>query len=212
MLHLQADSVLEVTIHSAHDLQDVERGGDNDAYVRVYVDLNQNEPYKKTSVKKNSGSEPSWEESFELHKIRPEYTDLFVEILDEEKGTDAPIAFAAIPLSQLNDAPDKSLSARYDVYNKHGLPQGQISLTIRVVQPGQVSSGRITYDGSFKKGVSRVDEEQHKRFKKMVMKENMQDAGAATVLGGIAALGAGFLANTAKKASESKKHDEAEDQ
>ncbi|KAF9910689.1 hypothetical protein EC991_005674 [Linnemannia zychae] len=209
MLHLHTDAALEITIHSAHNLQDVERGGKNDAYARVSVDLDNNKAYQETSVKKNSGESPSWEESFVIREVKPEHTDLWVEILDKETGADAPIAFAAIPLSQVNEAHNQSLSARFDVYNKNGLPQGEISLTIRVVQPGKESSGRITYDGSFRRGESRVDEEQKKRFKKLLLKENAADVGGAAALGGLAALGAGFLASHLKKSEEAKKRDEA---
>lgn len=163
----------------------------------------------KTEVKKNS-AEPSWEQSFDIREIEEKHTDLYVEVLDDDNGADAPIAYTAIPLNQVKEAPNHSLSARYDLYNKHGVAQGEISLTIRIVQPGQESSGRITYDGSFQKGVSRVDEEQKKRFKKLVLKENASDVGATAALGGLAALGAGFLASQVKKTGEAKNRDEAE--
>lgn len=163
----------------------------------------------KTEVKSNSGAEPSWEQSFDIREIEEKHTDLYVEILDEDKGADAPIAYTAIPLNQVKEARNHSLSARFDLYNDHGVAQGEISLTIRIVQPGQESSGRITYDGNFPKGESRVDEEQKKRFKKLVLKETASDVGATAFLGGVAALGAGFLAGQHKKSEEAKKRDEA---
>ncbi|KAF8943563.1 hypothetical protein BGZ47_005303 [Haplosporangium gracile] len=211
MLHLHSDSVLEVTVHSAHDLKDVERFGKNDAFTRLSVDVDNSKQYEKfkTEVKENSGSEPSWEQSFDIREVEDRHTDLYVEVLDSEKGADAPIAFTAIPLAQVKVAPNHSLSALYDLYNDHGVAQGQISLTIRIVQPGEVSSGRITYDGNFSKGLSRVDEEQKKRFKKLRLKETAADVGGAAFLGGVAALGAGFLASQAKKTEEAKKRDQA---
>ncbi|KAF9147628.1 hypothetical protein BG015_010704 [Linnemannia schmuckeri] len=211
MLHLHTDSVLEVTVHSARGLKDVERFGKNDAFARISVDVDNSKQYEKfkTEVKKNSGSDPSWEQSFDIREVEDKHTDLYVEVLDDDNGADAPIAFAAIPLQQVKEAPNQSLSALYDLYNDHGVAQGQISLTIRIVQPGQVSSGNITYDGNFNKGLSRVDEEQKKRFKKLRLKETATDVGGATVLGGIAALGAGFLASQARKNEEAKKRDEA---
>jgi hypothetical protein len=112
-------------------------------------------------------------------------------------------------LNQVKESHNQSLSARYDLYNEHSLVQGQVSLTIRIVNPGQESSGRITYDGSFKKANSVVDEEQKKRFKKLILKEKAADVGGAAALGGFAALGAGFLANHMKKSEEAKKRDEA---
>ncbi|KAG0281730.1 hypothetical protein BGZ95_011648 [Linnemannia exigua] len=151
MLHLHTDTVLEVTIHAARGLQDVERGGKNDAYARVSVELNNKKAYHSTEVKKNSGSDPSWEQLIEIREVKPEHTKLYVEILDEDAGADAPIAYTAIPLAQVYETHNKSLSGRYDVYNKNGIALGEISLTIRVVEPGKESTGRITYDGEFKK-------------------------------------------------------------
>ncbi|KAF9283702.1 Extended synaptotagmin-1 [Linnemannia elongata] len=210
MLHLHTDSVLEVTVHSAHGLEKVERLGQNDPYVRLSVDVDNDKQYKKfkTETKSNS-ADPSWEQSFDIREVEDKHTDLYVEVLDEDKGADAPIAYTAIPLNQVKEAHNHSLSARFDLYNKHGVAQGEISLTLRIVQPGQESSGRITYDGNFQKAVSRVDEEQKKRFKKLILKETASDVGAASVLGGFAAIGAGLLAGQHKKAEEAKKRDEA---
>ncbi|KAG0375056.1 hypothetical protein BGX24_009592 [Mortierella sp. AD032] len=209
MLHLHTDAVLEITIHSAHGLQDVERGGKNDCYARVAIDLEDKKAFQKTDVKKNSGSDPTWEELVVIREVKPEHTYLYVEILDEETGIDAPIAFAAIPLAQVNETNKKSLSARYDVYNENKVAMGEISLTIRIVQPGQESSGRITYDGeNFKKGQSEVDEQQLKRFKKLLLADKAQDVGATgALLGGFAALGAGFMAR--QKAEAAKQRDAA---
>ncbi|KAG0300210.1 hypothetical protein BGZ97_003340 [Linnemannia gamsii] len=211
MLHLHTDSVLEVTIHSAHDLKDVEHLGKNDPYARISLEVDNSKFYDKfkTNVINNSGNDASWEETFELREVKDDHNTLYVEILDSEKGADAPIAFTAIPLNQVKESHNQSLSARYDLYNGHGLPQGEVSLTIRIVNPGQESSGRITYDGSFKKANSVVDEEQKKRFKKLILKEKAADVGGAAALGGFAALGAGLLANHLKKSEEAKKRDEA---
>ncbi|KAG9064380.1 hypothetical protein KI688_003568 [Linnemannia hyalina] len=210
MLHLHTDSVLEVTVHSAHGLQKVERLGKNDPYVRLSVDVDNSKQYDKfkTEVKSNA-EDPSWEQSFDIREISDKHTDLFVEVLDQDKGADAPIAYTAIPLNQVKEANGQSLSARFDLYNKHGVAQGEISLTIRIVQPGQESSGRITYDGNFQKAESRVDEEQKKRFKKLVLKETASDVGAAAAIGGLFAAGAGLLAGHNKKAEEAKKREQA---
>ncbi|KAF9091748.1 hypothetical protein BGX29_010801 [Mortierella sp. GBA35] len=199
---------LEIVVHSAHDLQKVERFGKNDPYAKLSLVLDENKEYKKTSVKKNAGEDAQWDETLVLENLKPHYTDLFVEVLDDDNGADAPIAYAAIPLNQIREAHNHQLSARYDLYNEHSVPTGSISLTIRVLQPGQEGSGRITYDSDFKKGHSHVNEEQKDRFKSLRTKEKASDAGVAAGLGGLAAIGAGFLKSQLDKKAAEKKHEE----
>ncbi|KAG0297979.1 hypothetical protein BGZ96_003626 [Linnemannia gamsii] len=209
MLHLHTDSVLEVTIHSAHGLKDVERAGKNDVYVRISLEVDNNKFYDKfqTNVQKNAGVEATWEEKVDIREVKENHDTLYVEIMDSEKGVDAPIAYTAVPLGQVKDS-NRSLSAKYTLYNENGLAQGDISLTIRIVNPGEESSGRITYDGNFKLGESRVDEAQKKRFKSLKLKENIADAGAATALGVLGGLGATFLAQKMGKKDTHKNDDE----
>ena len=207
MFHRHQDGSLEVTIHSAHDLDDVERFGKNDAYARISLDYKHDKSFQKTFVHKNGGENPVWNQTLTLKDLKPEYHELYLEILDDEKTIDAPIAFAAIPLNQVLESPNNTFSGKFDVYTPNGKTKGEISLTIRALQAGEDARGQVSYDGSNQKGVSRIDEAHQKRVKALKNKEAAADVGGVA-LAGLAVIGAGYLATKQDGSEKDKKEAE----
>ncbi|KAG9325556.1 hypothetical protein KVV02_004858 [Mortierella alpina] len=199
-------SNLEITVHSCHNLDDVERFGQNDAYVRLGFQLKKTDDFQKTIIKK--GKNPSWEQIVVLRDLRPEYENLYVEVMDEEKGTDEIISYCAIPLSQIYSHQDQRCSAKFALFTPKSAQKGEISLTIRVLPLGQEAGSALTYEGSEKKGISKLDPEHEKRVKTLKLKESAEDA--IKVAGTAAAVGAavyGLFGD--KKKAEGEKRDAA---
>ncbi|KAF9573961.1 hypothetical protein EC968_007647 [Mortierella alpina] len=193
MLHSQQHgSNLEITVHSAHNLDDVERFGDNDCYVRFSLQCKRNDDFQKTIVKK--GKNPEWQQIVLLRDVRPEHMNLYVEVMDEEKGLDEVVAFCTIPLDQVRNIPSHKCSAKFELWTPKSARKGELSLTLRLIPLGEETGSVLTYEGSEKKGISTLDPEHEKRIKSLKMKENVEDAaktlGAAAAAAG--ALGAAF--------------------
>ncbi|KAG0209514.1 hypothetical protein BGX28_010287 [Mortierella sp. GBA30] len=187
MLHSENGLNLEVQVLSAHDLDDVERFGQNDAYVRVGLDLNKD--FTKTAVKK--GTNPTWDSILLLRDFRPEtHLNLYVEVMDEESGPDEIIAFAAIPLNQVLVAHESKLSAKFELFTRHYARKGEISLTIRALPLGQEAGSSVSYVESNKKGHSQLLKPHQDRIDKVKLKEHLGDAakalGAAAAVTGLA--------------------------
>ncbi|KAG0049607.1 hypothetical protein BGZ83_005564 [Gryganskiella cystojenkinii] len=197
-------SSLEVTIHSAHDLDDVERVGKNDAYARISLDYTNSHSFQKTSTHKNGGSNPKWDQTLTLKGVNADDHSLYLEILDAEVGVDAPIAFAEIPLQQVAKSPNHTFQGKFEVYTPNGKTKGDVSLTIRILQPGQEPQGQVTWEGSERTGTSRIDDGHQKRMKSLKNLERAADVGQGA-LAGLAAVGAGFLMNKHHNDEEKKK-------
>ncbi|KAF9898518.1 Cytosolic phospholipase A2 zeta [Lobosporangium transversale] len=192
---------LQVTIHQASQLDDVEAFGKNDPYARVTLDFERKELYQKTATKKNAGNDVEWNQTVVLSDYEPsQHHYLYVEVLDDETGADAPIGFAAIPLSQVRSAPNETLRAKYDLYTPSGKEKGTITLTIQALQPGEQAS-HSTHSGPEVKGQSQIVTEHHDKVKSQRNKERATDAavaaGAAGVLGLAGALLGGLGGNAA---------------
>ncbi|GJJ77261.1 hypothetical protein EMPS_09620 [Entomortierella parvispora] len=188
----QGPPTLAITAHGAQNLIDVEAFGKQDPYVQFSLDFNNVKSFQKTFVHKNAGKNPVWNQSFNI-PLQGE-PELYLEIMDDEITTDAPIAFAAIPINQIVHAPGGSLNGIFDVYTPDGKQQGQIHLTLTAHNvPGQ----NMAYGGQGGapvRGTSHISELHQRRMKSLKNKERMADVGTAA-LGGILAVGAGFLAN-----------------
>lgn len=200
---------LEITVHSCHNLDDVERFGQNDAYARFSYQLKNTSDFKKTTVKK--GKNPSWEQIIVLNDLRPDFENLYVEVMDEEKGTDEIISYCAIPLSQIYSSQGQKCSAKFDLFTPKSAQKGEISLTLRVVPLGQATGSVLTYEGSERKGISKLDPEHEKRVKTLKLKETAEDAlkvaGTAAALGAAGAAVFGLFGD--KKKAEAEKKDAA---
>ncbi|KAG0052048.1 hypothetical protein BGZ83_003032, partial [Gryganskiella cystojenkinii] len=161
---------------------------------------------------KNAGKDAVWNETVTLEHFKPEYQELYVEVMDDEKLTDAPIAFCAIPLRQVLEAPGVSRTAYFELFKPDGHQRGTISLTLTLAQAGQPAAAAEHISGQASiKGESLNVAGHQSRVKTLKNKEKATD-GAGIALAGIAAVGAKFLLDQhkdGKKAEEAAKRDAA---
>ncbi|KAF9911153.1 hypothetical protein BX616_010664 [Lobosporangium transversale] len=166
---------LQVDIHSAKSLRDTEDFGRNDPYARVSLDMKNDAAYKKTTTKSNAGRSAEWNETVVLTDFDPSlHAFLYVEVMDEEHGTDAPIGFADIPLNQVNSATNKSLSGRFDLYTEKGKQKGTITLTISVLAANE--EARPIPSPAETEHKSQYLNDHQERFKELERKEDLGDA------------------------------------
>jgi len=193
-------STLTIAVHSAANLQDVETIGKQDPYFQFTLDINNPKSIQKTFVHKNGGKNPVWNQTFNV-PLNGE-PELFFEIMDEETTADAVIGFAAINLSQVLHAPGGVLNAAFPVYTPAGKEKGEVTLTLSTSSvPGQGLA-----PAGFARGQSHISEAHQKRVNSIKNKERAADVGIA-VMGGLAALGVGLLAN--KVANDHKKEEQS---
>ncbi|KAG0209888.1 hypothetical protein BGX33_005267 [Mortierella sp. NVP41] len=181
---------LKITVHEASRLEDVERFGKNDPYARVAINIADPKNFQKTKTKKNAGKEAVWNETLTLQNFSVhDHLELYVEVMDEETTADEPIAFCAIPLTQVHTTPHHALRGRFNLFTVDGKQKGEIVLTIAVVIPGQAEPHHV---GAEVQGTSRVDTAHQARMKNLKNKEKAAD-GATLLAGGALALGAKYL-------------------
>ncbi|KAF9112577.1 hypothetical protein BGX27_003168 [Mortierella sp. AM989] len=200
----QGSPTLVIYAHGAHNLLDVEAFGKQDPYLQFSLDFSNPSAFQKTFVHKDAGKTPVWNQTFTLPLAgEPE---LFVEIMDQETTADAIIAFAAIPINQVVHAPGATMNGLFDVYTPDGKVQGQLNLTLTAHNvPGQNTQVSNQPPQQIK-GTSHINEAHQKRVKSLKKKEAAADAGTAA-LGGLLAVGAGFLVN--KLVNDQKKEGDA---
>ncbi|CDH53946.1 hypothetical protein RO3G_17056 [Lichtheimia corymbifera JMRC:FSU:9682] len=183
-----SEGTLKVIVHSARHLVDVEHGGRNDPYVKLSLTHEGEDSYQRTTVKEDAGSQASWDETFEFaYSGEP---NLYIEVMDKEKGVDELIGFAAIPLAQ---AP---VSGVFDIFDTKGTIAGAVHIS-------------INDDGSSEPvpATSFVDEEHQEVAKSLRHKAIAGDVAEGLLAAGLA-VGAGFLGKKlfdeykAKKAEE----------
>ncbi|KAF9165244.1 hypothetical protein DFQ27_008864 [Actinomortierella ambigua] len=181
---------LSLTVHGAQNLDSVEMIGKQDPYFRFSLNYNDAKSFQKTFVHKDGGKNPTWNQTFNV-TLNGE-PEIYIEIMDDETTVDAPIAFAAIPISQAVYASGGSLNGTFDVYTPKGKQTGQVTLTLAVHNvPGQ-NTGAINQASVH--GTSHINEGHQKRIQSLKSKEAGADV-ATTGLAGIAAVGAGLLIN-----------------
>lgn len=184
MLHSSAHGYnLECTAHKAYELDDVDRTGKNDAYCRISFDMKN---WEKTVIKK--GTTPDWQQILFLRDLKPEHQYVYVEVMDEETGSDEPIGFCAIPLDQIRNAQGQKFSGEFELWTCKSARKGKVCLTFRVIPLGEEPGSALTYEASTRLGVSKLDPEHEKRIKKLKLKESVEDT--AKLVGGLAAAGA----------------------
>ena len=118
-------TVINVTFHSATNLKDVDIGR-NDPYIKFTTNIENKDTFQETSVKEDAGANATFEESFTI-QVNEETHDLYVEVMDKEKGVDQIIGFAAIPLVQVNGG---GLNGLFDIYTIKGEPAGLLNITL----------------------------------------------------------------------------------
>ncbi|KAI8143714.1 C2 domain-containing protein [Fennellomyces sp. T-0311] len=205
MLH--NEGTLSLNIVSAQDMPDVEKFGKQDPYVQFTLNLNDKNSFQKTFVQEDAGKSATWNQSFELKLVgEPE---LFVEVMDKEKGVDEIIGFCAIPINQVAQAPGGTMNGRFNLFLVNGENAGSIDIGMTVQgfnsPPGNQNSQQKV------QGRSYISEEHLKRLKSMKHKAFAGDVGTA-VLGGALAVGAGFLGNKLYKDHEKKEQEKQEEE
>ncbi|KAG2218905.1 hypothetical protein INT45_007806 [Circinella minor] len=205
MLHNEGS--LSLTVVSAQDMPDVEKLGKQDPYVQFTLYLEDKKSFQKTHVQKNAGHNATWNQSFDMRLTgEPE---LFIEVMDEEKGVDELIGFCAIPINQVVQAPGGSFNGLFGLFLVNGKSAGTIHLNL--VARGFNSPPGGQQSGQPIQGRSYVSEEHLKRVKSLRNKGIAGDIGTA-VLGGALAVGAGFLGNKLHQDYEKKKEEEQQQQ
>ncbi|KAF9931729.1 Serine/threonine-protein phosphatase 2B catalytic subunit alpha [Linnemannia zychae] len=180
---------LKITVHEASDLEDVERFGKNDPYVRVAVDIGKNAHFEKTKVVKNAGKKAAWNETLTIQNFKPqEHPELYVEVMDDETLADEPIGYCAIPLYQVLSAPGHAIRGHFHIFNMKGKEKGEVFLTIAVIAPGAAEAHPTTEI----RGTSHIITAHEHRMKSLKQKESASD-GAALAAGIGLAVGAKFL-------------------
>jgi len=189
---------LTLTVHSAQDLADVEHFGKNDPFFQFTSDITNPKSFQKTKTINNAGKNCNWNETFNvsLHG----QSELFCEVLDDEKTVDAIIGFCAIPLNQVINAPGGQMNGVFEIFAPSGKRAGEVNLTLVVhgasgnqTQSTGSGMGQVLHSGPTK-GKSYINELHKKRAKSMKSKEEAADA-AGVAATGIFAVGAGYVAN-----------------
>ncbi|KAF9955419.1 hypothetical protein BGZ70_010245 [Mortierella alpina] len=175
---------LKITVHKVENLDDVERAGKNDPYVQATLDIKIKDSFQKTSVKKNAGKNAEWNETLSLENYIPgQHHTLYVEVLESDIGIDPPIAFAAIPLSQLTSAQGHVLRGVFKLYTPSGKEEGTVHLTLAAVQAGQAAPHG---DHVEVKGLTQIESEHKHRIETLKRNEKVGDAAtAAAIIGGL---------------------------
>ncbi|KAI9318614.1 C2 domain-containing protein [Dichotomocladium elegans] len=169
-----SEGTLRVTVHSVRHLVDVEHMGRNDPYVKLYLNLEEKDTFEKTETREDAGAQATWDETFEL--AYGGQSDLYVEVMDAEKGVDQIIGFAAIPLDQV------PVSGLFDLYQPSGKPAGAIHLSLNC--EGESPRPARSY----------INEDHLKIAKSLEHKALAGDIGAGFLAGALA-LGAGVVGN-----------------
>lgn len=195
---------LSVVVHTASNLHNVETFGKQDPYVQFAVTLEDKHAFQKTFTAKDAGKDASWNQSFEL-PLRGE-PDLYIEVMDEEKGADELIGFAAVPLNQVVQSPGGAMRGQFDIYTVKGDNAGSLQLTLTSrgfnSPPGQQQQQIV-------QGRSYISEEHLKRVKSLRNKGIAGDVGGA-LFGAALAAGAGYVGNKIYQDHKQKQQEEEE--
>ncbi|KAF9918742.1 hypothetical protein BX616_006116 [Lobosporangium transversale] len=181
---------LQVAIHGANNLS---VGKKDDPYAIVTLDFKNKSAHYKTEHKNNGGANVVWNETKIIDGFDSSvHEKLYVEVHDKETLADEPVAFAAIPLSQVLSDSNQSYRAKFDLFTPDEEQRGTITLTISVIEPGQGSPVNYdnSYEGAEQKGISQIDPQHKSRISSLLTKERAGDAtaAAAAVAGAAAAL------------------------
>ena len=113
---------LKLTVVAAHLKHDVDAGGKQDPFVKITY----REDGHKTSVKKDAGKEPHWNETFDFD-IKYIGDEIFFEVIDHnvlEKNE--PIGQTKFVVSAL--CVHHGFDGWFEIHGKHGHEQGKIHL------------------------------------------------------------------------------------
>ncbi|KAF9327141.1 hypothetical protein BGZ91_001600 [Linnemannia elongata] len=143
---------LQITIHKAQGLEDVERFGKNDPYARIALDAAVDADFQRTKTIPNAGKNVSWEETLTIANFNPQTQHtLFVEVLS---------------------APDQAFRGRFDLFKHIGSKKGEITLSIVVIPAGTTD---IPLPGNEKQGQAQFYSAHHERLKAVFPKQYVPD-------------------------------------
>ncbi|KAF9166450.1 hypothetical protein DFQ26_007837 [Actinomortierella ambigua] len=180
--------ILDVTIHSAIGLDDVDKSGKNDPYVVVYTDLKDIKGTGGQTRALSGTKKPVWNETLSLDNIDSNTRYLYVDIMDKELTADEPIGFAAIPLDQVTHATNHRFDGTFQVYTYKGKAKGTINITLIMRERGQPQQD-VNPNCNFRDGVTVIDEAHKSHIKSLDRLENLADvAQVLGIAGGLFAL------------------------
>ncbi|CAO3635743.1 unnamed protein product [Cunninghamella echinulata] len=167
-----------VTAVSARFEKDGELIGKQDPYLQASLDLNVKESYRKTYVAKNSGTEPEWNQTLEFNYNGE--NEIYVEILDNEKGVDGVIGYTTIPLKNIINSDNAVVNGQFPLFDYKGENTGVVVLVIKARGFENSSDVVPEYTTS---GDAYLNEDQQTRAKKIHNKELAGDV-ASGLAGG----------------------------
>ncbi|KAF9409522.1 hypothetical protein BGZ94_001928 [Podila epigama] len=175
---------IKINVDRAEHLDDVEHLGKNDPYVQFTLDFKEKDSFQRTSVKKNAGRNAEWNENLSIDAYDPErHHYLYVEILESDVGIDPPIGFAAIPLAQVLETPQRAFKGNFQLYTPKGKEKGTVSLTLAVVPAGQPAPHLSLQEI---RGRTEIVSEHQRRVQTLKSNEKVNDVGlAAGIIGGL---------------------------
>lgn len=154
---------LHILVKTVEKLDDENSTTKIDPSARFTIELENDQAYKKTTVKKGTGEIVTWNEILILNEFdSSKHTKLYLEILDGETA-DTPVRFAAISITQINDAPGKSYRGKFNVFDALGKDKGVVTTTITIIDTKHVRA-KITNDNPEQQGESTIDDELQKRY------------------------------------------------
>ncbi|KAG0270087.1 hypothetical protein DFQ27_000745 [Actinomortierella ambigua] len=198
--------ILDVTIHSAIGLDDVDKSGKNDPYVVVYTDLKNIKGTGGRTRALSGTKKPVWNETLSLEDIDNNTRYLYVDIMDKETTVDEPIGFAAIPLDQVTHATNHRFDGTFQVYTYKGKAKGTIDITLIMRERGQPQQNVDSSHCNFRDGVTVIDEAHKSHIKSLDRMENLADVlQVAAAVGGLFAASK-FLGGGDDKKKAAKEH------
>ncbi|KAF9160604.1 hypothetical protein DFQ26_005367 [Actinomortierella ambigua] len=175
MLFGHHDKVLDVTVHSADKLQQLDWLDRNDPYVRLYLDQNRVEDGALTHTVEGGGKRPDWNQTVSLKHLKDTTKYLYLEIMDEDAKIDELIAYAAIPLDQVTTVPNHRYAGKFDVYSRDGKVHGRITLTLRIRKIDEQVHDAKVEESTVAKGVSLAEVGHQKRIQHILHLERHGD-------------------------------------
>ncbi|KAG0267305.1 hypothetical protein DFQ27_008865 [Actinomortierella ambigua] len=189
------NKTLDVHVHSASGLKDVERHGKNDPFVRFYMGVHHDHKDSvKTFAAHNAGVNPVWNQTVHIENLSPDAHVLYLEIMDRDRGgVDDPIAFAAISLSQVENL-DGPFSGSFTVYDIEGNPHGSIDLTLRIRSKDEPSLDRDSCAELTRvQGKSLIIPEHKKHMRHLKFKDQLDNVAKLGIGAGLAGMAASLL-------------------
>ncbi|KAF9577512.1 hypothetical protein BGW38_007230 [Lunasporangiospora selenospora] len=165
------ETTLDITVHRANGLDDIDKFGGNDPHVFAFINLNETEKGAKTDAAEDI-KDLKWEQTLRIENLADNTTHVYVEVMDGGVTSNKPIAYAAIPLSQVGQAPDNTFAGEFKMFDKDGRRRGVVILTLRLRKSEDPSND--FEEGELQQGISEVHSKHQERFNYLQNKEKLQ--------------------------------------